>query len=263
MDIHGITDIGCARKNNEDAIHWQALPQGNGFLAVLADGMGGYGGGALASKLAVEYFTKCLLAELEFIGAHDNDAIINMMAEAGALANNAVRQQRNNHPDFQKMGTTLVAMLMLDSEYWLMHAGDSRCYCASDDGLQPMTRDHSLVQERLDKGSLTEKEAERAPFRNMLTRAVGPDRQVQFSFAKHHMQPGESWLLCSDGLYNTLPVPVMDHWMQAPGAAKDAAVALVKESLRHNAQDNVSVIVVKQDATMRSKQYGHISAARG
>ena len=75
MDIFGVTDIGCVRKQNEDAIHWQALPREGGFLAVLADGMGGYGGGALASKLAVEYFTKCLLSSLEFEQAFDNDRV--------------------------------------------------------------------------------------------------------------------------------------------------------------------------------------------
>lgn len=260
MDIYGVTDIGCVRKHNEDCIHWQTLPGEDRFLAVLADGMGGYGGGAYASKLAVEYFSKCILSSLEYVDQLDNESIMKMMSEAGALANNAVRQERNNHPDFQKMGTTLIAMLILKDEYWLMHVGDSRCYCASEDGLQPMTRDHSLVQELLDKGSLTEKEAERAPFRNMLTRAVGPDRTVQYSFAKHHFQPGESWLLCSDGLYNTLPDEVINHWMHTDLGAQDIAAALVKESVRQNAQDNVSVIVLKQDATSRSKSYGHISA---
>lgn len=260
MDIFGVTDIGCVRKYNEDCIHWQTLPGDNRFLAVLADGMGGYGGGAYASKLAVEYFTKCIISSLEFLDTVNNQDIMQMMAEAGALANNAVRQERTNHPDFNKMGTTLIAMLVLDNEYWLMHAGDSRCYCASDDGLQAMTKDHSLVQDLLDKGTLTEKEAERAPFRNMLTRAVGPDRNVQFSFAKHHFQPGESWLLCSDGLYNTLPSAVIEHWMHSNLNAEQIAAALVKESVRQNAQDNVSVIVIKQGATNRSKEYGHIGA---
>lgn len=260
MDIYGVTDIGCVRKQNEDSIHWQALPHERGYVAVLADGMGGYGGGALASKLAVEYFTKCLLSALEFQQDQSNDTMLKIMAEAGALANNAVRQERNAHPDFQKMGTTLIAMLVLDGNYWLMHVGDSRCYSSNQEGLQALTRDHSLVQELLDKGSLTEKEAARAPFRNMLTRAVGPDRDVRFSFAKHHFQQGESWLLCSDGLYNTLPMAVIDQWMQAGLSAEETATALVRESVRYNAQDNVSVIVLKQDATNRSKEYGHISS---
>ena len=260
MDIFGVTDIGCVRKRNEDAIHWQALPGEGRYLAVLADGMGGYGGGALASKLAVEYFTKCVLSSLEFLTEYSNENMLRILSDAGSLANNAVRQERANHPDYQKMGTTLIAMLVMDEEYWLMHAGDSRCSCASGDGLQPMTRDHSLVQELLDKGSISEKEAERAPFRNMLTRAIGPDNRVQFSFAKHHFQPDESWLLCSDGLYNTLPGAVIDHWMHSGLSAQETAAALVRESVRHNAQDNVSVIVLKQDATSRSKQYGHISA---
>lgn len=144
MDIFGVTDIGCVRKRNEDAIHWQALPGEGRYLAVLADGMGGYGGGALASKLAVEYFTKCVLSSLEFLTEYSNENMLRILSDAGSLANNAVRQERANHPDYQKMGTTLIAMLVMDEEYWLMHAGDSRCYCASGDGLQPMTRDRSI-----------------------------------------------------------------------------------------------------------------------
>jgi serine/threonine protein phosphatase PrpC len=263
MDIHGVTDIGCVRKNNEDCIHWQPLDQENYYLAVLADGMGGYGGGAFASKLAVEYFTKCLLSSFEYQQQHSNDDIMNLLVDAASLANTAVRQERNNHPEFQKMGTTLIAMLVMDNEYWLLHAGDSRCYRSDEQGLIPMTKDHSLVQELLDQGTITEREAERAPFRNMLTRAVGPDKKVKFSFSKHRFQAGETCLLCSDGLYNTLPEPVIEHWLQANLPAKEIAQALIKESVRHNAQDNVSVIVLKQDAQNRRSQYGHISATGG
>lgn len=263
MDIYGVTDIGCAREHNEDSIHWQALPHERGFLAVLADGMGGYGGGALASQLAVDYFSKCLVSSLEHQQDVNNDVILSLLTEAATLANKAVRQERSHHPEFQKMGSTLIAMLVLNKQYWLAHAGDSRCYCASQEGLQALTRDHSLVQELLDAGSLTEQEAERAPFRNVLTRAVGPDRDVQFSFSRHQFQQGESWLLCSDGLYNTLPVAVIDHWMQAGLSARETATALVQESVRLNAQDNVSVIVLKQDMTKRSRNHGRISAAGG
>jgi len=263
MDIYGVTDIGCVRQTNDDSIHWQALPRERGHLAVLADGMGGYGGGALASQLAVEYFTKCILSSLEFNPEPSHEQVQTMLLEAGELANSAVRQERNNHPDFQKMGTTLVAMLVLEQGYWLMHAGDSRCYSSNADGLQSLTRDHSLVQELLDQGSITEQEAERAPFRNMLTRAVGPDRSVRFSYARHPLHAGEAWLLCSDGLYNSLSEDQINQWMQAGLSAEETARTLLRESLQHNAQDNVSVIVLKQDAANRSKQYGHISAAGG
>ncbi|MAR89626.1 MAG: protein phosphatase 2C domain-containing protein [Pseudomonadota bacterium] len=263
MDIYGITDIGCARQRNEDSIHWQALPGEQGFLALVADGMGGYDGGDLASRVAVSYFTRCLLSALETTTDFSNDNLRLILAEAGNLANTAVRQERLNHPQYPKLGTTLLAMLVLGDGFWLVHAGDSRCYCASGDGLQPLTRDHSLVQELLDKGSLTAREAERAPFRNMLTRAVGPHPQVQFSFAKHRIQPGESWLLCSDGLYNALPAPVIDYWMRSGKSAREIAAALVRESLRHNAQDNVSVIVLRQNHSNRSEQHGTFSATGG
>jgi protein phosphatase len=161
------------------------------------------------------------------------------------------------------MGTTLVAMLLLEQRYWLVHVGDSRCYRSKREGMQALTRDHSLVQELLDQGSITEQEAERVPFRNMLTRAVGPDSDVSFSLACHLVQADESWLLCSDGLYNTLSDTVINRWMQSGLSAEETAQALVQESLRHHARDNVSVIVLKQNTANRSKQYGDLSAAGG
>lgn len=252
VDIYGVTDIGCVRKCNEDFIHWQNLGTPGHNLAVLADGMGGYAGGSLASRLAVEYFTKCILSSFEYSNTDSNDAIATQLLEAGTLANRAVRQQRLEHRDFEKMGTTLLVMLMLDNQYWLMHAGDSRCYRLTQNSLQPMTRDHSLVQELLDKGSITEQEAERAPFRNMLTRAVGPDTSVQYTVAKHQVNNEDSWLLCSDGLYNTLPTVRISELMQQDLPAREVAQALVQESLKENAQDNVSVIVVQPENIHRS-----------
>ena len=247
LDIYGVTDIGCVRKRNEDFIHWQELGGDGHYLAVLADGMGGYAGGSMASRLAVEYFTKCLMSSFSYDANDSNDKIANQLLEAGTLANRAVRQQRQEHHEFEKMGTTLLVMLILNDEYWLMHAGDSRCYRLSQHSLQPMTRDHSLVQELLDKGSITEEEAERAPFKNMLTRAVGPDKSVRYSLSKHNVNSGDSWLLCSDGLYNTLPSLRISELMQQRVPAKAVAQSLVEESLKHNAQDNVSVIVVQPE----------------
>ncbi len=261
MDMFGVTDIGCVRQHNDDCIHWQDLPDERGYLAVLADGMGGYGGGALASQMAVDNFTQCLVTSLQGQQTPGRDMMLQLLTEAGAFANKTVRQERHQHPEFRKMGTTLIAMVVMDQQYWLAHVGDSRCYCANQRGLQVMTQDHSLVQELLDNGSLTEKEAERAPFRNMLTRAVGPERNVQFSCARYPVQPGDAWLLCSDGLYNSLPESTIDHWMQAGLSAQETATTLVRESIRHNAQDNVSVIVLKQEPKTGRKDNGDSGAA--
>ncbi len=251
LDIYGVTDIGCVRKCNEDYIHWQPLKQPGHYLAVLADGMGGYAGGSMASRLAVEYFTKCIMSSFEYSKGDSNDEIAKQLLEAGTLANRAVRQQRSESREYEKMGTTLLVMLILDDECWLMHVGDSRCYRLSQHSLQAMTRDHSLVQELLDKGSITEEEAENAPFKNMLTRAVGPDSSVQYSLAKYSLQHGESWLLCSDGLYNTLPSVRISELLQQNKPAKEVAQALVQESLKQNAQDNVSVIVIQPEYNER------------
>lgn len=251
MDIYGVSDIGCVRKGNEDFIHWQPLRQSGGYLAVLADGMGGYAGGSVASRLAVEQITLSLISMFESKRCDNHDEVAKGLLEAGALANEAVRQQRQDNPNLQRMGTTLLVMLILENEYWLMHAGDSRCYKLINNTLQVLTRDHSLVQELLDDGSITEQEAERAPYRNVLTQAVGTNASLDYSLAHHGIHEGEAWLLCSDGLYNTLPSNRILELMQQKIPSKELAQALVEESLQNNAQDNVSVIVVQPEYNER------------
>lgn len=254
VDIYGISDIGCVRKLNEDYIHWQTLKKPGHYLAVLADGMGGYAGGSVASRVAVEEITRNLSSWFEYDhGGYNRDDIAKRLLEAGAQANSEIQRRRQEYQNLQKMGTTLLVMLVAGKEYWLMHAGDSRCYCITDHSLKALTRDHSLVQELLDEGSITEQEAERAPYRNMLTQAVGTNASLDYSLAQHSIHEGESWLLCSDGLYNSLPSNRILELMQQKMPSKDLAQALVDESLNNNAQDNVSVIVVQPEYNERRK----------
>ena len=245
FDIYGMTDIGCVRQFNEDFIHWQQLDSPRNQLILLADGMGGYAGGAMASQLAVKCFSQYLLGCYDLAMDQSSDLIASQMLAAGKLANAEVRRQRQQHPEFEKMGTTLLVMLVLGDEYWLMHVGDSRCYRQTSRSIQAMTRDHSLVQELLDKGDITWQEAQRAPFRNMLTRAVGPDETLHYSLSKYSMEKGDSWLLCSDGLYNTLSPNCISELMRLGLPAKGTAEILVQESLKRKASDNVSAIVVQ------------------
>ncbi len=251
LDIYGVTDIGCVREHNEDWIGWKILPSAENeaarCLAVLADGMGGYSGGAEASRIAGEQFIRSVASAIDKIKPISNDEYAKLLTQAGAEANNSVREARALNYEHHKMGTTLLAMLLLKENYWLVHVGDSRCYRAREGELQQMTQDHSLVQELLDSGSLTEKEAERAPFRNMLTRAVGTEPNLRFAIAKHRLQQGETWMLCSDGLYNAVSEPVIGEWLNSNLCAEEIATGLLQDSLKNNAQDNVSIIVLQQN----------------
>ncbi|MGB3620296.1 serine/threonine-protein phosphatase [Ketobacter sp. MCCC 1A13808] len=244
-DIYGVTDIGCVRKHNEDWIHWQQLPEYPHVLAALADGMGGYSGGADASQIAGQQFIRCVVDAMAQHSPVNNDDYASLLLQAGTDANKAVREARVANPQHHKMGTTLLSMLLLEDNCWLLHAGDSRCYRSWKNHMQQMTRDHSLVQELVDKGSLSAKDAERAPFRNMLTRAVGTEDDLHYSLARHPVHEGESWLLCSDGLYNAVPEPLISEWLNSDLSAQDIALGLLQDSLKNEAQDNVSVIVLK------------------
>lgn len=249
LDIYSATDIGCVRQHNEDWVHHQLLEANGRGLAVLADGMGGYAGGALASRLAGEQFTKSVLTALHR-NPISNDEYAALLLQAGADANQSVRMMRAENRQHEKMGTTLVAMLILDLEFWVLHVGDSRCYRHNrqqrDADLQQITMDHSLVQELVDKGSMTAEEAVNAPFRNMLTRAIGPEDDLRYSLAKHRIRPGDVWLLCSDGLYNALPDEQISDWLGSDLTADSIAKGLVDGSLENHATDNVSVVVIKQ-----------------
>lgn len=243
LNIFGETHVGCVRHQNEDSIYWQQLGEGEQYLAVVADGMGGYDGGAYASQLAVQYFSKGVQAYFEQPDHYKS--ITSCLHEAGNLANRVVRQHRFDMPQYQKMGTTLLAMLMVQNRCWVIHAGDSRCYRLTENRLEKVTRDHSLIQELLDQGSLSEDQAERAPYRNMLTRALGPSLDLEYSLVEHTLSSEQAWLLCSDGLYNAINDERIADILQSSDDVKTIANRLIEESLEQHARDNVSVIVIK------------------
>ena len=245
LDVYGLTHAGNVRLSNEDFIQWTALETG-GYLAVLADGMGGYDGGAVASQLAVENFIEYLQYEFEHDAPQSNSDIPDFLFGAGVQANQTVRQYRFENPELSNMGTTLVAIYFHEDCYWILHAGDSRCYRVSGQKLDALTRDHSLVQEMLKNGSLSKRDSLTVPFRSVLTKAIGPSDDLEYSLAQYRMSTCDSWLLCSDGLYNSVSHAQLLTALRSSSTARQAANTLLALALDGPAQDNVSVIVIKQ-----------------
>lgn len=242
------SDVGQVRKRNEDSL---AVREGRGW-AVLADGMGGYRGGDVASRLAVEITLQRLERELAEADACVPERAAAVLEAAAHDANADIRAQAARDPNLSGMGSTLVAAVFLADCVVATHVGDSRMYRLRDAGLQQRTRDHTMLQELLDAGIMTPEEAARSQFRGLLTRGLGVSPLVLPEPSIHSARSGDIFLLCSDGLTDMLDdeaiaqVLLPAAGMQTPlEAAADRLVALANE---RGGRDNISVILARMVA---------------
>ena len=241
MLIYGKTDIGMVRKENQDSYDIRAaLPSGH-TVGVVCDGMGGPAGGQLASGVAVKTYMDYLEGHLQS-GADVPDAL-RICKEAVLEANRAVwtEAQKMGYPS---MGTTLVAALACASGVIVVNVGDSRAYYLYGNQIFRITRDHSLVQDMIERGELTEEEARAHPKRNLITRALGPDEYVECDAYVCHMQPHSSLLLCSDGLMNTVTDGEILN-ITRKYAPERCPEELIEEAKRRGAPDNVTVVIMR------------------
>jgi serine/threonine protein phosphatase PrpC len=243
--VYGETDIGCVREANEDSINWYVCDASRFVLAIVADGMGGYEGGEIASRNTVDIVTDTCLRALTGCEDLNRPMIEDLLLRAGAEANAEIFQQRLQNPRLARMGTTLVIALACDSRLTLLHAGDSRCYRVDADALEVLTHDHSLVQQLLDEVDITEQDVDKVPFRNILTMAVGVEKDLQYSLTTLNTEPGQQFLLCSDGLFNALSEQAIHTILQGSGDISQQVHSLIKQSLSQHASDNVSAILLK------------------
>ncbi len=237
--VAGKTDIGCLRKNNEDA--YGIIRTESGLITVVADGMGGHNGGEVASDLAVTCFLDELPRRL------DADPPQYAMSGAGNVAHCAIRQRSKDSEQLAKMGTTLVAAYFEESVAHICYAGDSRAYLLQGGEFNQVTRDHSVVQQMLDGGAITEDEIDNSPFRNLLTNSLGAAQEiVEFTYMAQPVYSGDRLLLCSDGLTNTLSFEQISEIVSNEfNSVEDCVELLVEQSLAHKVTDNVTVIVVE------------------
>jgi protein phosphatase len=240
--VAGITDVGALRTANQDAIDWRVSEDNRQVLLVVADGMGGYHGGEVASRIAVDTVMEVLVPWLspdEGVPEEPDDAI----QFAINLASERIADRRAADADLAKMGTTLVMAWVIDGEAHIAHLGDSRCYLVQGRELVCQTRDDTVVQNMLDDGSIRPDDVPHVPFRNVLTRALGASAAIA-SFRRVRMAAGDSLLLCSDGLTGALPE---DQWLSLMSVCEtpdDKVRALVDASLDNEAADNVSVVLL-------------------
>ena len=198
MEVWSMTDVGLVRKENQDACAVCQHEESGHTLCVVCDGMGGAAGGKLASRIAVDTF----MTEMQKVLRRDMtpEQLREASSYAVVLANRAIRDAAEASVDCRGMGTTLVSAVSYDGGAVLSNVGDSRAYHITADGIQRVTKDHSLVESMVDRGDITAEEARHHPNRNLITRALGPDMSALSDEYICPLEPGDFLLLCSDGL---------------------------------------------------------------
>jgi PPM family protein phosphatase len=228
------TDVGRMRTNNEDS-YLSERP-----VAAVADGMGGHNAGEVASAIAIEE-----LAALRGKGPWPNErAATDDLKRAIVRANRRIREAAAADRELNGMGTTLVAVLEDGDSVHLANVGDSRAYLLREGELTQVTVDHTLVQELVDGGRLSPKDAERHPQRSMITRALGVDHQVEIDLFTYKLLPGDRLVLCSDGLSDVLNPPQIRHVLLRVRDPQRAAERLVALAVEGGGPDNITVIVI-------------------
>jgi len=236
------THAGQVRPLNEDAVG--ADPESG--LFILADGLGGYNAGEIASTMAVSTLLAELPAELEAarqsLSAFDPLAILRDRLIA---MNSTIFRAALNSSAFEGMATTLVVAWLLGDRLWVAHTGDSRLYRLRDGQLEQLTRDHSFSQELLDAGMVTEEEARLLPAKNLVTRALGASAEVDPEVHDYALQTGDIVMMCSDGLTEMISFAEIGAQLGSyKGDVQEVARRLVDMANEAGGRDNVSVVVV-------------------
>jgi protein phosphatase len=247
LQIEGLSDVGRVRPHNEDCFVTKVACG----LVVLADGMGGYNAGEVASGLATALLARGVEAVWPAIVARvsreeSKERAEHLLREEIQFTNQAIYRKAENDPNCAGMGTTLVAGLFYDNFVTVAHIGDSRLYRLRRDMLSQMTRDHSLLQEQLDNGFISPEDAQHSHNKNLVTRALGVDALAEPEIHCYEVMPGDFYLFCSDGLNDA--VSDDDIRLLLLRLAADPAYLvhqLVQSANSNGGRDNISVVLVK------------------
>lgn len=244
------TDPGRARENNEDAVTVDDATQ----LCVLADGMGGYNAGEIASGMATAFIKSEMARWLSEAGKHAKVKEIKRALEICVdNANRSIFNASDSNPQYSGMGTTLVVGVFHGTTLILGHIGDSRCYRLRNGDLAQITRDHSLLQEQIDAGLITPEQATSSSIKNLVTRALGVEDAVQLELNEHEVEAGDCYLMCSDGLSDMVDDAQIASILGGSMPTEQKADSLVAAANEHGGRDNISVLLVEVDTTAEKR----------
>ena len=234
------TDPGLSRDNNEDSVVFDASSQ----LAVLADGMGGYNAGEVASGMATAFIKSEMSRWLSQAGKNANAREVRRALEICVdNANRSIFNAANSNAQYSGMGTTLVVGVFQDQRLMLGHIGDSRCYRLRGQEFVQITKDHSLLQEQMDAGLITPEQAATSLNKNLVTRALGVEDVVMLETHEHRTEIGDLYLMCSDGLSDMVSDEDIAAIMVVDEDLETKAKALVEAANAGGGRDNISVLL--------------------
>ena len=241
--VGAATDVGRKRAKNQD--HFLAQPE-LGLFAV-ADGMGGHQGGEIASQKALEALLESIRQQLR---SHPKIQAQELLYQALASANQHVYDLSQKNPDLAGMGTTLTCLFFRDQEVFIGQVGDSRCYLLKKEAIWQLTRDHSLVQEKVRAGLITRDQVKTDSMRNVITRSIGYEPQVEIDIFSFQTQSDQAFLLCSDGLSGQVDDSTLLRIAQTQFFFGDDTEKTVQEYIQranlHGGDDNITCIIVKK-----------------
>ncbi|RBW67509.1 Stp1/IreP family PP2C-type Ser/Thr phosphatase [Bacillus taeanensis] len=246
------TDKGKVRPHNEDS-GGIFIKNNQSVLAVVADGMGGHRAGDVASTMAVSFLKEKWEHVNEVLTPHDAEKWL----EAAILgANQKILDYAKNHPECKGMGTTLAAALCTEQYIIIAHIGDSRIYLLNENAFSLKTSDHSLVNELLKSGEITEEEASNHPRKHVLLRALGTEESIYIDIQTVLWEEDDLLLLCSDGLTNKVSDETLEEMTRSEYSLDEMAVHLIQLANKAGGEDNISVALLKHSSDHKSKGEG-------
>lgn len=238
MRIVGGSDIGKVRKENQDAF-WVSETDRNSCVAVVCDGMGGMNGGQVASNKAVQTVREYCAAN-RIAGNHTEKQMLDLMQRC----NQTVFHEANENSEYSGMGTTMVLAVIENEIVSIANIGDSRGYHITNGSVRQVTKDHSAVQELVDIGQLTERQAKIHPNKNIITRAIGVEEEAEVDFYRFDAKSGDVILLCTDGLTNFVDENEIQFEI-AGGDLGDLPQRLIELANSRGGTDNITVVAIQ------------------
>lgn len=241
LKVFSKSDIGLVRHSNQDACKSGSF-QNNSAWAVVCDGMGGANGGNIASGIAVDMISRQILSSYHE-GMTDN-SIKNIISSAIFNANLAIHEKSLDDSSLSGMGTTVVVGMISGGIVHIAHAGDSRAYLITSDCIKQLTIDHSMVQEMVNNGDITEQQAKKHPQKNIITRALGVDSSIQVDYCEEEFHSDSLLLICTDGLSNYIDAEQIYKLSKVMDAESmtEQLVTLAKDC---GGSDNITVVIIQ------------------
>ena len=242
MKVFTKTDIGKARSMNQDSFFVSENNDNGLNLYILADGMGGYKGGEIASKVAITAVSKYITEKFDSI-SKDKNSILDLLEDAIIFANSAIYEESEQDEELQDMGTTLEVLIIYKQKVYIGHIGDSRIYRIRKNNMKKITTDHSYVEKLIQDGEITREESYNHPKKNLLIKALGTDKEVEPDLIYTVLNKNDMIIICSDGLTNMIKEKeILDIVLN--NSSENVVEVLVDEANEAGGLDNITVIFI-------------------